>query len=60
MIRTSTMSGTPSRTVGPVASSAAAISFSTLFLAPVTCTSPSSRVPPATRIVSVPGSVPPA
>jgi hypothetical protein len=57
--RTSAMSGT-SRICGqlvsvvvPSASKAAAISFSTLFLAPTTSTSPTSRAPPCTWKCSV-------
>ena len=40
------------RRARPGASSAAAISFSTVFLAPATRTSPASRVPPVTRNAS--------
>ncbi len=39
--------------VRPGASSAAAINLSTLFFAPVICTSPTSRVAPATLIRSI-------
>src|SRR4051794_9623392 len=49
MIGTSMMSGTLVRVVVPSASSAAAITLSTLFLAPVTVTSPVSWAPPYTR-----------
>src|SRR5947209_17311317 len=48
MIETSRMSGTSSRVVRPGASRAAAMSFSALFLAPVTRTRPDSAVPPVT------------
>ena len=48
MIATSRMSGTSSMVVGPAASSAAAISFSALFFAPVTRTRPVRAVPPVT------------
>src|SRR5699024_9705504 len=61
---TSAISGT-SRICGqlvmrvvPSARSAAAISFSTLFLAPVTRTSPARRAPPVTRNLSLTGSQP--
>jgi hypothetical protein len=43
------MSGTFVRTVVPSASSEAAMSFRTLFFAPLTETSPASRAPPETR-----------
>ena len=46
---TSRISGQLVILVVPSANSAAAISFSTLFLAPVTRTDPSSRAPPVTR-----------
>ncbi len=49
MISTSTMSGTSCRVEVPRASKVAAISLSTLFLAPATVTSPASRTPPSTR-----------
>ena len=49
MIGTSMMSGTLVRVVVPSASSAAAMTLSTLFLAPLTVTSPVSRAPPYTR-----------
>ena len=42
------MSGTSSSVVRPGASSAAAMSFSALFFAPVTRTRPCSGVPPVT------------
>ncbi len=48
MIETSRMSGTSSMVVGPAASSAAAISLSALFFAPVTRTRPVRAVPPVT------------
>ena len=48
MIETSRMSGTSSIVVRPVASNAAAMSLSALFLAPVTRTRPVRAVPPAT------------
>jgi hypothetical protein len=54
MIDTSRMSGTSSTTVRPVASSAAAMSFSVLFFAPVTRTRPVRAVPPATSKHSTP------
>ncbi len=44
----SSMSGQLVSTVVPSASNDAAISFSTLFLAPATCTTPLSRAPPLT------------
>ncbi len=50
---TSRMSGQFSMTVVPSASRAAAISFRTLFFAPPTDTSPTSRFPPATRKASL-------
>jgi hypothetical protein len=46
---TSRMFGTCRSSVVPSASSAAAISFSTLFFAPATSTAPSSRASPAIR-----------
>ena len=49
MISVSRMAGTSVRSVVPSASSAAAISLSTLFFAPLTVTSPASRAPPVTR-----------
>ena len=49
MIVTSTMSGTLVSVVRPTASSAPAISFSALFLAPTTRTRPRRLAPPATR-----------
>ncbi len=57
MISTSMIRGTLVRVVRPSASSAAAITLSTLFLAPVTRTSPASRAPPTTRNLSMPGIV---
>jgi hypothetical protein len=48
MIATSRMSGTSSIVVRPAASNAAAMSFSALFLAPVTRTRPVRAVPPVT------------
>ncbi len=51
------MSGTSRRVVVPSASSAAAISLSTLFLAPVTRTSPASRAPPTTLNRSTPATL---
>jgi hypothetical protein len=54
MIVTSRMSGTLVRTVVPSASSEAAMSFRTLFFAPLTETSPASRAPPETRKRSIP------
>ncbi len=57
MISTSRMSGTSVSVVRPSASSAAAISLSTLFFAPVTRTSPASRAPPTTRNRSIAGIV---
>ena len=48
MIATSRMSGTSSMVVGPGASSAAAMSFSALFFAPVTRTRPVRTAPPVT------------
>ena len=48
MIATSRMSGTSSIVVGPAASSAAAMSLSALFFAPVTRTRPVRAVPPVT------------
>src|SRR5688572_9437446 len=53
MIRTSRMSGTSTSVVVPSASSDAAISFSALFFAPGTRTSPSRRAPPTTRNASI-------
>ena len=55
MISTSRMCGTSVSVVRPSASSAAAITLSTLFLAPVTRTSPASRAPPTTRNLSMRG-----
>src|SRR5438045_582407 len=49
MIVTSEIAGRLPRTVSPGASSAAAISFNTLFLAPTTSTVPARRAPPVTR-----------
>ena len=49
MIATSEIAGRLPIVVSPGASSAAAISFSTLFFAPTTSTSPASRAPPVTR-----------
>ena len=49
MIATSEIAGRLPSVVSPGASSAAAISFSTLFLAPTTSTLPSRRAPPVTR-----------
>ncbi len=49
MIGTSMMSGTLVKVVVPSASRAAAITLSTLFLAPMTVTSPVSCAPPYTR-----------
>ena len=46
MMSTSRIRGTSVRVVGPSASRAAAISFSALFFAPVTRTSPCRGVPP--------------
>src|SRR4051794_36922838 len=57
MIGTSMMSGTLPSVVVPSASRAAAITLSTLFLAPVTATSPASRAPPTTRKLSIGGMV---
>src|SRR3954468_12401841 len=48
MIETSRMSGTSSMEVRPGASSAAAISLSALFFAPVTLTRPDRDAPPDT------------
>jgi len=53
MIVTSRISGTEVSVVRPSASNEAAISLSTLFLAPVTVTSPASRAPPTTRKRSI-------
>jgi hypothetical protein len=50
---TSRISGQLVSVVVPSASSAAAMSFNTLFLAPTTSTSPTSRAPPHTRKCSV-------
>ena len=47
-MRTSLMSGTERRTLGPSPSSAATIAFETRFLAPRTVISPSSGRPPRT------------
>src|SRR5947207_11675012 len=55
MISVSRMRGTSVITVRPSASSDAAIILSTLFLAPVTRTSPTSRAPPTTRNLSTGG-----
>src|SRR5687767_3403203 len=52
MISVSRMAGTSVRVVVPSASRAAAISFRTLFFAPVTVTSPARRAPPTTRNLS--------
>src|SRR5690242_11895513 len=52
MIATSRISGTSVIVVVPGASSAAAISLSTLFFAPGTVTSPASRAPPVTTNLS--------
>ena len=52
MISTSRISGTSLRVVRPGASRAAAMSLRTLFFAPVTATSPLSRLPPTTRRAS--------
>ena len=49
MVVTSEIAGRLAIVVSPGASSAAAISFNTLFLAPTTETSPASRAPPVTR-----------
>ncbi len=57
MISTSRMCGTSVSVVRPSASSAAAITLSTLFFAPVTRTSPASRAPPTTRNLSMRGIV---
>ena len=54
---TSRISGQLEITVVPSASSAAAISFSTLFLAPATSTVPASRAPPVTRKRSTVGTL---
>ncbi len=53
MMSTSRMPGTAVIVVRPGARSAAAISLSTLFLAPVMKTSPASLVLPATLIRSI-------
>lgn len=52
MIAISVIRGTFVSTVRPVANSAAAISFSAEFFAPTTETSPASRAPPATLMMS--------
>ena len=52
MYSTSRMWGTSRSTVVPSASNDAAMSLSTLFLAPVTRTSPSRRAPPTIRNAS--------
>ncbi len=52
MYSTSRMSGTSCSVVVPSASRDAAMSLSTLFLAPVTRTSPASRAPPTIRKAS--------
>src|SRR5262245_58714995 len=52
MIRMSVIRGTFVMTLSPGASSAAAISLSAEFFAPPTVTSPTSRAPPATRMMS--------
>src|SRR5215210_2796009 len=57
MISVSRVAGTSVRVVVPSASSAAAISFRTLFFAPVTVTSPARRAPPTTRNLSTGGIV---
>ena len=48
MIATSEIAGRLVSVVSPGASSAAAISLSTLFLAPTTSTAPARRAPPVT------------
>jgi cob(I)alamin adenosyltransferase len=57
MIRMSVILGTFESSDRPVASRAAAISLSAEFFAPPTFTSPDSRAPPTTRIMSTPAIV---
>jgi hypothetical protein len=52
MMSTSRIAGTWLMVLRPGASSAAAMSLSTLFFAPVTRTSPANRAPPITRMRS--------